>query len=1569
MGFSPVETSKTLTEKYIRYLNTIFEIKDQNYSKHLRKMLKEENYFAKGPYLDVTDSFQKGKSILDLIEEGLLAKGFTKIKLPHSRPLYKHQEKGIRLIEGNRNLVVSTGTGSGKTETFLIPILNHLIRQHEKGKLNPGVRALLIYPMNALANDQIERLRELLADYPEITYGSYTGQTKEKKQEALAEYKRLNNNNLPKSNELISREEIKENPPHILITNYAMLEYLMIRPNDNVFFDGPFSHNWKFIVLDEAHVYNGATGIEVAMLLRRLKAKLRKEDLRYILTSATLGEEKDNKDVAAFAEKLCDSVFEEKDIIRAERENLETFKERTTLPVDFYNKVAGMINKNEPEDKIIQEINKLTGNSFSGKKEEVIYDVVLHDNNYWEIRRNLQKVLTVKSLAKAMGWEEKEVENFVTVASIGEKNGVSLFNARYHMFLKATDGAFITLSPSSKLFLTRKEEHFEDNGEEYKVFEIATCSSCHSIYLIGKEEDNYLKQISYVDEENIREAYLLGDSYYDTDEENLLSENNIDVQELELCGRCGFICEPELELKKRCGHDKRYFVKVLKAKKSKRKKEKQNQNLTKCLSCENTNNAGILRLFFTGQEAVTSVIGTSLFEELPGYEVKKEVTKIDDDTGFSITLDYEKETLKNIAKQFIAFSDSRQAAAFYACYLDQTYRNILYKRLITETLKDEEYSIRGKAFDDFVYDLTAQFVNKKIGDRTEDSLKKEAWKAALKELVESRNNYSLYGLGLMGISIADDGINENPRFNLSKRDVQNIINVLIFGMIGNGALHYAENLNKDDIEFFVYNGIEHSYTYSDSNPKKYVNSFIPSSESYSNRRLDYIYRVMKKGGYDLPRETIVKILTSIWDNLNKLNILKCIDGKYKVDTSKLVITAGGQWHICSKCKKVTMHNVHGVCPTYRCDGELKEVNLKEIFADNHYYRIFQELDIRELRVVEHTAQLNKEMAYEYQRKFKNKEIDVLSCSTTFEMGVDVGTLETVFMRNMPPSPANYAQRAGRAGRSKQAAAYSVTFCNRSSHDFYFFNKPEEMIRGRIDPPKFKIENEKIAIRHLYASALSFFWKKYQQYFASVSQMIEKLDGYQSGYDLLKIYLKTKPNDLAKFLESFLPKVLVEKFDIKNYGWVKSLINEEEGEEGVFTKAVKEYEYEVSVLVEAREYAFREGKKSDYLTERIRAYKREDILSFLSRKNVLPKYGFPVDTVELFILDKNNNLKLGLQLQRDLAMAISEYAPDSQVIANGKLITSRYIKKIPSLSWKQYDFITCECNTLNIDQHIENTEEKKSNLKECKQCGKNLDQSRKEVFLIPQFGFEADGDKIKKPGLKKPEMSYRGEIVYVGYKTDIEVKNYKIGNGEVSLYFSQHDELAVLNRSDFFVCEECGYTLLDDWEPKKIKPKIKHKKPTGHNCSNDKLKKYALGYRFETDVVKLRFLNYELVKQEEGLSLLYGILRGVCNYLNIEEKDIYGTLSYYLNEYNKKSNIELILYDKTPGGAGHVARINQKEVLEGIFQQTLKLMELCNCGGEKKDSSCYACLRNYYNQKNHDILKRSYVIDFLKGLLE
>jgi len=241
------------------------------------------------------------------------------------RSLYLHQEEATRKVFGKkRNVVVATGTASGKTETFLYPILLHLYREFQTGQLGPGVRALILYPMNALANDQRDKLGEISKLLQEagssfrFTFGQYIGETPEDKNDSRRHARDHIARRLP--GELVLRKEIREKPPHILLTNYSMLEYLLIRPDDSPLFDNEHAQWWTFLVLDEAHQYRGSKGVEMGMLLRRLKRRLREGGrsgpFRCIATSATIaGEERDKGAVAYFASELFGEEFGKEDVL------------------------------------------------------------------------------------------------------------------------------------------------------------------------------------------------------------------------------------------------------------------------------------------------------------------------------------------------------------------------------------------------------------------------------------------------------------------------------------------------------------------------------------------------------------------------------------------------------------------------------------------------------------------------------------------------------------------------------------------------------------------------------------------------------------------------------------------------------------------------------------------------------------------------------------------------------------------------------------------------------------------------------------------------------------------------------------------------------------------------------------------------------------------------------------------------------------------------------------------------------------------------------------------------------
>jgi len=1563
MSFDILSATKHIIDKYTRYLKTMFDISDPVYKKLFDQEMEKIGSFYKGPYLDVVDSFQNGKSVPELIEEGILNPDFEKIENIYIKNLFVHQESSLRKIEAGKNVVVSTGTGSGKTESFLIPILNSLMNEKKEfGKITPGVRALLIYPMNALANDQISRLRNLLAGYPDITFGSYTGQTKEKERDALEKYKQLNQGQKPLKNEIISRERMKETPPNILITNYSMLEYLMLRPRDNSFFQGRYANNWRFIVMDEAHTYSGSTGIEVSMLIRRLKACISNPDIRFILTSATLGNEEVNDEVAEFAKRLCDAPFYADDVIRASRIKLKLDEEKCiTLSTKDYLELNDILESSYDDNKLYEMVSDYLKTDVNASDySTLLFDALVNDTTFWKIKNFLSKPRSVKEICDHFSWNENELSAFVNVASKAVKNRKKLFDSRYHMFIRATDGVFITLGDRKELSLKRVN-YTED--KEYRFFEIVTCNQCHSIYLLGVRENEdgktVLKQKTNLAGDNIREAYLVGD-VSDNDNDDDIQDETLTTEVFELCPKCGFIRQKNQVHKKRCEHDEGQYIVLTKVRQSEK-----TGRVTKCVKCGGVNNLGVLRSFFSGQDASTSVVGTALFEELPSKEIKKVVVHTDDDgfdDGFGPVIDNNEYQSK--AKQFIAFSDNRQAAAFFATYFYETYQGFLYSRIVYDNIK--KIGKEGKPIKNFVNDMSRDFKDHNVSEMFDDypDYLKESWKAVLKELINSYSRNSLIGLGLMKMDFNEDvRMQANTKFNLSEKEIRDICLVLASHMFEDNAINHGQNFTESDVAFYSNNGSEGSYVL--CNPaNKYVKSFLPKTDFTINKRYDYIDKILKEKGLECDRETIQKFLTAIWNRLFEDNGLLVNTSNYsgkRIELSKFKIVNSDEWYRCPKCHRITAYNVEGVCPAYKCDGKLQPINVESLIENNHYYKIYNELDVQPLRVVEHTAQLSNEEAYNLQEKFKRQEIDVLSCSTTFEMGVDIGDLETVFMRNMPPTPSNYVQRAGRAGRSIKSAALALTFCNKSNHDFSFFEDPVSMINGEIKPPLFKVENEKIGIRHLYSAAFAFFWRLHPEYFGTVGDCFG-VEYEGSGYQDIKDYLESKPEDLKNYLIKAFPETLIQKFEIRNFGWVRWLFDDPNPTYPNLKTVYEQYRNEMKALFLEKKKLEEDDKPNGAIIYRINTYTRENIITFLSRNNILPKYGFPVDTVDLQInSDKSKNK--GIELSRDLSMAISEYAPGCEVVAAGNLIKSRYIKKVINKAWRAYDYIQCpNCNTLNIDVHHES--EELQSLDKCKQCGEEFEKGLIKTFIIPEFGFISEPN-ITKPSLIKPDRTYRSEASLVTRGNETYKGQYNYNGLSVNVVSMEDGEIAVLNRSDFYVCPTCGFSL-GDFEADAFTNRIhkEHKMSSGYLCKNKDLIKYSLGYRFKTDALYIGI--NETFNYEEAYSVLQAIILSACNLLNIDNSEIAGCLQYTFNGY--VPSYDFIIYDTTPGGAGHVRRLVNEEVMKKVLSGAYYKAKNCDCGGEEGDTSCYKCLRTYQNQVHHDDIKRKYVIDKLKKVV-
>ena len=540
---NPIERSQYINSQYKEYLMSSFEFKTPKLQKLFEQQLEVEDLF-KGPYVDLNLPFKRGMSLDEMIADGAVCKSFRRLgDMNFERPLYSHQEESIRRICSGRSAIITTGTGSGKTESFLYPILNELMSDVEKGNMEVGVRAIFLYPMNALVNDQIDRVRKILTQCPEITYGFFTGETKENVPKNYREKYGAENDTFIPENELVSREEIRKNPPHLLFTNYSMLEYLLIRPNDYSIFAPKRLNNWKFVVLDEAHSYYGSLGIELSLLMRRLTG-LAPNKPRFILTSATLGEQgKSESEIVNFARSLTSASFDIQDIIFSKRITLSNSKLSYTIAGEDYSEIK----KAKHDIQTVRTIGNKYKNIDSMDLKSYLYELFVGDRNVfhlYEILKDGSK--SFKSILASFNNQitSEQLIDLIDLINMAEKDGIGIFDLKYHSFVRPLAGAYITLGNNPQLSLTKT-----NMLGDLKAFEAGNCRYCNSPYIIGKIQRNegdgldYLYQNKEVDiYENYGNNEFVSIDYFLLSNE--LNEEEVDhdiLEEYKVCSKCGAI--------------------------------------------------------------------------------------------------------------------------------------------------------------------------------------------------------------------------------------------------------------------------------------------------------------------------------------------------------------------------------------------------------------------------------------------------------------------------------------------------------------------------------------------------------------------------------------------------------------------------------------------------------------------------------------------------------------------------------------------------------------------------------------------------------------------------------------------------------------------------------------------------------------------------------------------------------------------------------------------------------------------------------------------------------------------
>ncbi|MCY3941470.1 MAG: DEAD/DEAH box helicase [Gammaproteobacteria bacterium] len=1375
-----------IRQRYENYLKTSFFFKEPQLRDSFQKALRAESSLLKGPFPEADRGFARGLHARTLAAEFFAGRAESLVPALIDRRLYTHQEDAIRATHSDAlNVVVATGTASGKTESFLYPILFELYRQHLAGELEKsGVRALILYPMNALANDQRERLGAICRDLFKAssafkpTFGQYIGQTPENARDKYRNATARAESRLP--GELVFRDEMRESPPHILLTNYSMLEYLLIRPNDSPLFDGGRGAHWQFVVLDEAHQYRGAKGMEMGMLIRRLKQRLRdggrRDPFRCIATSATITSghgDKERRAVGEFAAALFGEPFSTPGIVFG------------------------------------------------------------------------------RTLATDKGSRPR----------------------RYHAFLRALEGAFLVHREGADVVvLNRKSEG--EGAAVAEPIEIALCRECGQHYYVGRKRGGKLME---ADRDPSHSDFRV-DYYLPTDD-----------GEQWLCRRCGALsnsapdcnCNAAIRVKQCDSH------------------QDNPDQLKQCVSC-GYRRGGVgdpVQEIVHGSDGPNSVIATALHELLPQDR-----------------------------RKVLAFADSRQEAAFFAWYAQDSYGKLRDRNLILRAITAEPVAEEGLSIDDLRNRTLREWGKAGLFRSTDSGETKDRKVLAsiLREAVTDENRLSLAGVGLVKWFVAlpqdlrmPDVLRRSP-WNCTEDEARVLVDYLLDEMRTRRALNMPETGGTPawkDVSPWP----QQAFARAAPSGRRNVLQWGHPASAVVNH---FLRRLVAHSGLgkDEIQSASTELMTKIWDALRECTPEPILsrapaNGTFRLDPCWLrikPINPDELWE-CDTCATLSSFNMRGVCARNRCPGMLIPRNLKRL-ESNHYRLLYESSRLPpKLRAEEHTAQIDADEARRRQEQFKSGDIHLLSSSTTFEVGVDLGDLESVFLRNVPPESFNYAQRAGRAGR-RDTPGLVLTYCRRNPHDLYHYENPvDRVINGEIRPPRLRVTNEKIILRHMVAVALSEFFKSDTNRFHNVEAFVGNWHAPQAT-DKLFAFCAIN-GDLKGTLSRIVPPAMHGQVGLEDDTWIDKIA----GADSRLTLAEAEVCADYTAMEALRKEAFDHGKDSwvGRIGRRMNTIARERTLTFLSRKAVIPKYGFPVDVVELDA-QSGDGRPTGVALQRDLSQAIAEYAPGGKVVANKLEWESCGVKSIPGKAWPVQHYLYDDAR--NFKRGNEG----------------DLDSGRK--YLIPQFGFVTPLFKKPRQPTGRARRLYTTRPFFPGFdaepdwETILGVRVTKAVPGMLVILCEGR------NREGFYICRSCGSHMAG--------PKATHKSPSESTC-NGTLERFSLGHELVTDVVRLRFPG--LQAEWVAYSLAYAVLLGAADTLQVPDTDLNVTIT----GGDQPGESAVVLYDNVPGGAGLVAQLEDEGVFANILRDATERVQ-GNCGC---DSSCYGCLRSYRNQFAHPYFNR------------
>ncbi|MBI3302345.1 MAG: DEAD/DEAH box helicase [Deltaproteobacteria bacterium] len=1654
------------------FLRTTFPISTPFFHDMLDRLLAEDGGVFKGPYLQIQLPFRQGVSGPDFFPD-----------VPLAFKPYVHQEQAFRRLSGPRprSTIVATGTGSGKTESFLYPILDYCYRHRGE----PGIKALIIYPMNALAYDQAGRLARIIWNNPKlkgnVTAGLFVGQSEREPRMVMG------------PDDIITNKDTQRlTPPDILLTNYKMLDYLLIRPKDYPLWKNNGSETLQFLVVDELHTFDGAQGTDLACLVRRLKARLTtpKNFLCCVGTSATLGSDTEQNTLRAYATKVFGEPFDEDAVLTESRLSAGEFLE---------NRLISRVEVIAPE-----KVHALKPESYDASRAYLRAQHALwfgetipeeqFDSATWRVAlgERLQEHLFFQNLLKALGGK---VQKYADVLSKLEKVTPELRGAdsTYHESLLNSLLALVSAArvwaPESVEEQTRHEAEgkerptapflhvrlqywlrdlrrmvgevrahprlrFADDLNETQLKQhlpIVHCRECGSMGWAGlrRLHDNAVG--------TDLQSFYIG-FFSDDPKVTFLFPEDQDIQEQGLDGQVHFLCVSCLRLASQthvtpcpsCGHDA--LIRVFAPHNQVRRRDRQ-VSTNDCPYCGAPHS---LTVVGSRAASLTSILIAQLY-----------ASSFNDD------------------KKLLTFSDSVQDAAHRAGFFAaRTYHFNLRSALqqVVQTAEREPTlaelpetfaSYWSSQLDDPTYIATFLAPNM-LWFRDYEHLRQHGHLpegSRLRWLVDQRIGWEIfseYGFtARIGRSLEKSNASvAHPDPERLDSVVQRLLELLCNEL---GELRLLDELTVRRfltgllVHLKNHGAILHPVlgSYIEQQGKTFLitQRHIPWMPNFGPHTRAPVFVTTRPGArfdqllnpstnrrtwYQAWAEkcfTPVHLFASaITDRLYAFALKVLVEEKILEERR---VRGEPVWGICPEALRISCevsqfrcqqcsHNVSvaaaersswqgAPCLRFHCPGHYEEQGA----GLDYYGKLYTAGDVQRIFAAEHTGLLEREAREELERRFKARAADrqpwdpnLLSCTPTLEMGIDIGDLSSVLLCSVPPAQANYLQRIGRAGR-RDGNALNLTVANARPHDLYFFAAPEEMIAGRVDVPGVFLDASAVLERQFTAFCFDRWVESgipeaaLPRRLGQVLSNLTPLDERKFPYNLLRFSEAYQTELFDRFVAMFEPALTPESIahlrtfvagDREQQGSLQYRIVDglysQYREQDSLRKKVRLLRDRIRRKEEepARDQNFERDvgdlkREREALQRIVSDINDRETFNFFTDEGLIPNYAFPEAGVMLrsIIYRTREEVQDGggdyntriYSYERPAVSAIAELAPANHFYAGGRVVQVDQVDMAVS-EVETWQF----CNNCSHMELVGKDEGKSS----CPRCGSMLwsdaGQKRQMLRMRQVFATTSDRKSLIGDDTDDREPNFYNTEMLVDFEDRDITDAYRVDSEELPFGFEflrkatfreinfgekgEHGEHVMiagveLPRQGFTVCRLCG--------------KVQHHTGKPQHTLSCTARDQTADKNFTDCIYLYRELTSEAIRMLLPVTTFAGSDRKLHSFIAALHLGLKRRFSGNIDHlqttpyeepvpdstYRKKY---LVLYDTVPGGTGYLQQLMRSEqpLLE-VFAHALDVLRSCPCNNEPDKDGCYRCLYAYRRSYFMPETSRDTAIELLSEILQ